>query len=396
MIHDKTKPCAMRRMLDTALRECRRMRANTIYLLCMVVFPLGVTLLFTSLMGEGQPQNMPVGVCDLDNTATTRHIVRLLDSFQSTKVIARYESVDEARHAMQRGEIYGFVYFPKNTTSQLLASRQPKVSFYYSNTSLTAGSLVYKDMKTAMTLASAGAGRQVLAAKGMDDSHIMAFLQPVTLDTHPIGNPWLNYNIYLSTMLVPACLMLFIFLTTSYSLGQEMKMSTGRELLSTAWGNIWVALAGKLLPQTLIFTGVMAAYMYYVFGILGFPHPGGVLPTALLGLLGVLSAQGLGVLVFAIIPSLRMSMSICSLWGVLGFSLVGTAFPVMSMDKPLQVLANLFPIRHFFEIYNTCIFGGFPLSYASLHLTALVTFSLLPIVCAPLIRRSMYTYIYMP
>ena len=106
----------------------------------MVIFPIFVTFFFTSLMNEGQPQDMPVGVVDLDNSATTRKLTRMLDSFQSTKVVAHYTNFEEARLAMQHNEIYGFLYFPQNTASNLLASRQPKVSYYYSYASLTAGS----------------------------------------------------------------------------------------------------------------------------------------------------------------------------------------------------------------------------------------------------------------
>lgn len=111
------------------------MKANRMYLFCMIVFPVFVTFFFTSLMDEGQPQDMPVGVVDLDNSSTTRKLTRLLDSFQSTKVVAHYPSVDEARHAVQKGDIYGFVYFPKNTTcihsafisGQMSEKRQPMV-----------------------------------------------------------------------------------------------------------------------------------------------------------------------------------------------------------------------------------------------------------------------------
>lgn len=87
------------------------MAANRMYLLSMLLFPVFVTVFFTSFMHEGQPENMPVGVVDLDNTTTTRKLTRLLDSFQSSEVVAHYPSVEEARQAMQRGDIYGFLYF---------------------------------------------------------------------------------------------------------------------------------------------------------------------------------------------------------------------------------------------------------------------------------------------
>ena len=216
----------MKRLLLIALRECRRMASNHMYLLSMLVFPVFVTVFFTSFMHEGQPENMPVGVVDLDNTTTTRKLTRMLDSFQSSEVVAHYPSVEEARQTMQRGDIYGFLYFPKETTSKLLASRQPHVSYYYSYATLTSGALVFKDLKTVSTLGSAGVAKSVMSAKGYTDDQIMAFLQPISIDLHTVGNPWVNYNIYLSTMLVPTCLLLLMFLITAYAMGMELKENT--------------------------------------------------------------------------------------------------------------------------------------------------------------------------
>ena len=135
-------------LLNTARREMGIIFTTPVYIICMVVLPLFVMIFFTTLMEQGQPNEMPVGIVDLDNSATTRSMTRKLNAFQNTRVVAYYNSVDEARLAMQRNEIYGFMYFPKGTADKLLASRQPKISFYYSYTSLTAGALLYKDLKT--------------------------------------------------------------------------------------------------------------------------------------------------------------------------------------------------------------------------------------------------------
>ena len=55
--------------ISTALRECGNLKSNPIYLVCMVVLPVVAILFFTSLMEQGQPSRMPLGVVDLDNTA---------------------------------------------------------------------------------------------------------------------------------------------------------------------------------------------------------------------------------------------------------------------------------------------------------------------------------------
>lgn len=80
-------------------------------------------------MWNGLPTDMPAGVVDLDNTATTRNIIRNLDAFQQTKIVAHYAGFADARKAMQEGKIYAFYFIPEGTTAKALASRQPKVSF---------------------------------------------------------------------------------------------------------------------------------------------------------------------------------------------------------------------------------------------------------------------------
>ena len=362
----------------------------------MVAFPLLTMVFFTSLMSDGLPTEMPVGVVDLDNTSTSRSLVQRLDAFQMSHVVAHYPSVTEARRAIQEDQIYAFLYIPKGTTEELLASRQPKISFYYSYTSLAAGALLMKDLKTISTLGSAAVGQATMRAKGFTDAQIQAFLQPVRIDLHQIANPWTSYNSYLSTMLVPGMIMLFIFLISAYSLGTELKFGTSKDWLAMADNRMVVALLGKFMPQTIIWLALVYGYEYYVFYVLHFPHLGSPWMLVLLGLMQVLAAQGFGIFAFGLMPSLRMSMSVCSLWAVLSFSMVGSAFPVMGMDGALQSLSWLFPLRHYYMVYQISVFNGYPLLEAWFHFAAMAAFTLLPWLVIRKIKNAMLTYVYIP
>ena len=379
-----------------ALREVRIMLHNPMYGCCMVVFPILAMIFFTSLMDEGLPEDMPVGVVDLDNTTTSRSLIRRLDGFQSSKVVAHYTSVAEARRAIQENQIYAFLYIPKGTTDDLLASRQPKISYYYNLASIMSGSLLMKDLKTISTLGSAGVGQATMRAKGYTQEQIMAFLQPIRIDLHQVGNPYTNYNSYLSTVFVPGIMMLFIFMISAYSLGMELKFNTGKEWLAMADNRIVVAIIGKFLTQALIWLALIFFYEFYVFSVLGFPHQGSVAMLILLAVLEVFAAQGFGIFAFGLMPSLRMSLSVCSLWAVLSMSMAGSAFPVMGMDGALQSLSWLFPLRHYYMVYQICVFNGFPLLEAWFHFVAMVGFMLLPWFVISKIKNAMLTYVYIP
>lgn len=383
-------------ILKIARRELRRMASKPIYWFCMIAAPMFCFVFFTSLMAEGLSTDMPLGLVDNDNTTTSRSLARNLDAFEMTSIKEQYANVTEAREAVQRGDIYGFYYIPKGTTRKAQRQELPVVSFYTNYSYLVAGSLLYRDMRTMSELASGAASRTVLYAKGATERQAMAFLQPIVIDSHAINNPWLNYNVYLSNVILPGLLMLFIFMVTVFSIGTEVKYNTVHDWLIMARGSMFHALAGKLLPQTLIFFLIGIAFAIGLYGVLHFPcHCG--LPTMLLVMfLGIIGAQGLGVFMFAMLPTLRMSLSFASLWGVISFSICGMSYPVMAMHPTLQGLSLLFPLRHYFLLYVNCALDGYPLMNAAPYVVGLLLFALLPLLLLRRLKKMLLVVPYIP
>lgn len=383
-------------ILKIARRELRRMASKPIYWFCMIAAPLFCFVFFTSLMAEGLPTDMPLGLVDNDNTTTSRSLTRNLDAFEMTSIKEQYANVTEAREAVQRGDIYGFYYIPKGTTRKAQRQELPVVSFYTNYSYLVAGSLLYRDMRTMSELASGAASRTVLYAKGATERQAMAFLQPIVIDSHAINNPWLNYNVYLSNVILPGLLMLFIFMVTVFSIGTEVKYNMVHDWLIMARGSMFHALAGKLLPQTLIFFLIGIAFAIGLYGVLHFPcHCG--LPTMLLVMfLGIIGAQGLGVFMFAMLPTLRMSLSFASLWGVISFSICGMSYPVMAMHPTLQGLSLLFPLRHYFLLYVNCALDGYPLMNAAPYVVGLLLFAMLPLLLLRRLKKMLLVVPYIP
>ena len=383
-------------MFSIFLRELRRLAVQPIYWFCMVIAPLFCYFFFTSLMHEGLPESLPLGVVDEDHTVTSRNLVRNLDAFQMTDVVKTYSNVTEARKAVQQGHIYGFYLIPQGTTSEAQSQRLPTVSFYTNYSYLVAGSLLYRDMRTMSELASGAASRTVLYAKGATERQAMAYLQPVVIDMHAVGNPWLNYNVYLSNVIIPGMLGLFIFMITVYGLGTELKFNTADELMQRSGGSVIVAVTGKLIPQLLVFLLSGTLYVLYLYAYLHFPCHCGLARMWCIMALFVMACQGMGVFMFTMFPTLRLGLSFASLWGVISFSISGMSFPVMAMHPILQGIANLFPLRHFFLLYVNSALDGYPLANAWPFVLALLAFALLPWPCMFRLKKVLTTYRYEP
>lgn len=377
-------------------REVHRLTSKPIYFFCMLVAPAICVLFFLSLMRDGLPTDMPIAVVDMDGSATSRNLIRQLDAFEQTKVVARTVSFDEARREMQKGNVYGIFYIPKNFAADAVSGRQPRLSFYTNATYLIAASLLFRDMKTMSVLAGASVGLQTGLAKGFTTDQMMGQLQPIVIDTHALGNPWLNYSVYLNNTLLPGVLQLLIFLVTVFSIGTEIKYATAREWLHTGGNSLTVSLLGKLLPQTLIFTVVAFMFSAVLYGFHSFPLNSGWGPMLSALFLLVVASQAVGVFMIGVLPTLRLGLSFASLFGMLAFSIVGFSFPVLGMNPALQALSDLFPLRHYFLIYVDQALNGRDLYYSWEAYAWLAGFLILPFLIGRNLKNALFYFKYIP
>lgn len=383
-------------ILAIARREIKRLVSQPLYIFSMLFAPLFSAIFFLTLMDSGLPTDLPAAIVDMDNSSTSRNLIRQLDAFQQTGVVMTTASFTEARKAMQRGEIYGIYYIPANFSVDATTGKQPQISFYTNNAYLIAGSLLFRDMKTMSVLAGGAVGLQTGLAKGYTEDQIMAQLQPIVIDTHSLGNPWLNYSVYLNNTIIPAILQLMIFLITVFSIGSEIKMRTSREWLRMGNNSLTVCLVGKLLPHTLIFTLVGFCLTTLLYGYSGFPMLSGWLPMLGAMFLLVLASQAVGIMMIGVLPTLRLGLSFASLFGMLSFSIVGFSFPVTAMHPTLHALSNLFPMRHYFLIYIDQALNGRSIYYSWTQYLVLLLFLLLPFLVHRNLKKALLYFKYIP
>ena len=380
---------------EVAKREIDRLYNGKIYWFCIIIAPLLSALFFISLMYQGLPTNLPAALVDMDNSPVSRSLSRQLNSFEGTQIVAQYNNFEKARKSMQEGEIYGIFFIPTNFAQDATSGKQPKLSFYTNNSYLIAGSLLFKDMKTVATLSSGAVVLQTGRAKGYSDAQIKAQIQPVVIDTRPIGNPWLNYSVYLNNVILPGILGLLIMCVTVYSIGIEIKERTKSEWLQTGNNSIMQAIIGKLLPQTILFfiVGMILFGLLYVF--MQFPMQN-IVPMIFNLLLFIIASQALGVFMIGCLPTLRLGLSFACIWGMTSFSVSGFSFPVDAMYPSVQALSNFFPLRHYFMIYVDQALNGRDLFYSWSRYIGLSGFLILPFFVFKNLKWSLKNTSYQP
>ena len=305
-------------------------------------------------------------------------MTRSLDSSELINIVAEEESFHEAMDKVQSGDIYGFFFIPDNFEQQTLAGKSPTLSFYSNMTYMIPGTLSFKGFKTTAVTTTAGIVSAKLTAVGAEPSAIGTILQPVVLQDHPIGNPWLSYAIYLCNSFVPGVICLLVMMVTVFSIMSEIKKATSRTWLTTAGDSMVVALAGKLLPQTVIFTAVGLAAQAMMFRFNHYPLNCPAWHMMLAMVLLVMASQAFALFICEIVPNFRLALSGVSLIGILSFSIAAFSFPVESMYGAIGVFNYILPVRWYFLIYADQALNGIDLFYSRWYYVALLIFMLVP------------------
>ena len=370
-------------LYNVLCRELRRMTSRRLYFGVCLVLPLFCLFFMATIFGSGQMENIPIGIVDQDNTATSRQIVRNISAVPTFKVTRHFTDETAARQAVQRKEIYGYLSIPTGFTQRATTGMNATLSYYYHYALLSVGSELMAAFETALAPVALSPIAMEAVSLGVSQEQITTFLLPVQSSMHPLYNPDLDYSIYLSQPFFYVLFQILILLITVYIIGSELKFHTAQEWLTTARENILTAVVGKLLPYTFIFSviGIFANYILY--GVLHIPFHGSLLMMNLMTILFIIATQTLAVFIFSIFPRIAYIISIVSMVGSLGATLSGVTFPVTSMYPPVHAASYLFPVRHFTEIAQSMLyfdsgFGYYWQSAAILWLFPLVALLILP------------------
>ena len=377
-------------------REINRMCSRRMYLCGMVIVPLFIAVFFLSILSEGLPEHVPTAVVDLDHSSMSRSVTRSLKALQLLDINQECESYDKALDAVRQGSVFGFFVIPANFERDALSGRTPTLEYYTNMTYFVPGTLSFKGFKTVAVATAGGVVKETLVSLGLTPDQVSELVQPVAIDQFPLNNPWMNYAIYLCPSFTVCTFVLMIMLMTVFSITIEIKNGTSTRWLEVAKGRITVALASKLLPQTIVFFSVGLFILWLLFGYSHFPLNGSLGWMIVATFLTVIASQSFAVFICSVVPNPRLAFSLCALFGILSFSFTGFSFQVQSMYGFLAVFSWLAPIRYWFLIYVNEALNGVALYYSRLYFAALLLFPLGTFTMLWHLKRACLKPVYVP
>jgi len=313
-------------------REIGWLRRRPFLLGLTTIVPLAQMAFLVTIFSAGLATRLPIAVLDLDGSDLSRTIIRMVDATPDTAVAERAGDLAEGRGMILSGKVHGLLMLPRNLQRDVFAGRRPEVVFFYNTQTMTTGNLTVRGVNAAIPTAAAGIRLSLRSEQGEPLEIAQADLQPIPVQTHALFNPTLNYVYFLLTALIPAVLQVIMVTTGAYSVGLDVETPHRLRILRALGGGLWPAMAGKILPYTILFMLVLGLSDTVLVTVFELPLHGHSWLLIIAGLLFVLSCLLFGALLAVYLKSTASAVSVGTLLTAPAFGFMGIGFPRLGMN----------------------------------------------------------------
>jgi len=358
-------------------REAERIKHNPAYRFLLFAGPLIGILLLYFIFKQGTVKELPIAVVDQDQSSLSVKIVNALNAAHDVTVTLITQDMFQAQEMIKKGVIEAIILIPKDIEKSVFQGTNAPIPVYINGTNVLKAGLIQRSVLTTLKTMSGGIQVKKLMLSGKNLEEAMNRAVPVNIQKHVLYNPYSNYSYFLNSAMLYVMLYLFVFLSSIYTLGNELKRGTGQDLLKTSNNSVRIAVAGKMLPYTIIFSGFAMLINFLLYKVQGMPLNGNYLVIFIGQFITILTYQLMGLIFIGVTFNLRLAMSFGSAYSMMGITFSGLTFPLEAMPGIARAFATLFPFTWWEKIMISQSLRGAPIAEVLPYVCFILIFQLL-------------------
>ena len=334
------------RLLAIARKEWIQLRRDPRSLALAFALPVLLLILFGYAI-TWDVRSIATAIVDLDHTEASRSITRAFTASGYFELVERLDRASEVAPTFAGGHARIAIVIPAGFSADLGGGRTAPLQVIADGSDANTATIALGYVRATV---QSWAGREILSGR------------PITLPIVSQSRVWYNEELSSRNMIVPglvAVIMAIIAaMLTSLTIAREWERGTMEQLAATPVTRVEVVL-GKLLPYLGI--GLFDVVVTSTLGVLlfGVPFRGDPLLLAVLALLFITGALGLGIFISAVAKSQMLATQISMLASFLpAFLLSGFMFSLDVMPLPLQILSLFIPARYFLVVTRGIFLKG--------------------------------------
>jgi len=314
--------------------EWRRVLGNRGAFMLLVVAPLVYGVYYPQPYLNQILRKIPIAVVDNDLSDLSRRIVQTLDASGAVQVVARAETLAEARTALDRGEALAVVGIPPETERDVLKGTTVHIPIYADATYL----FIFRTMSNGIAVAINTLSSELAAGGARTDGSLvkaaLAATSPADILLQPIFNPVGGYASYL----VPAAFVLI--LQQMLLIGASMLTVVA---LAQGLGGAFTSVLGRGVAHLTVFLPALALYFIVLPRVYGFSALGQPLQFFALASVFVLATSFMGKAVGAWFKHPETPTLIFLGTSLPQLFVAGFSWPREAIPKPVLAAGTIFP-----------------------------------------------------
>ncbi len=326
----------LRRIVAIALKEVMHIFRD----LGTLYFAVGMPLIMLVLFGYAisfDVDHIPVVVVDQDQTADSRQIVARLFSGPSFTRVGDLRTAEEIEPALRRRRASVGVVVPKGFSRALGRGETGTVQVLVDAA----------DNATTQTVLASASRFTVVVDQELANKALGPSPDPIEARVRALYNPSEKSALFLVPGLVAVIQTMMSVLLTALTVAREWERGSMEQLFATPVRRIEIVI-GKLVP----YFGVAMIQMLLVLAagtwLFGVPIRGSIPLLFALSSLFLVAGLGQGLVISVLTKNQMVATQAAAVTSMLPAVLLsGFIMPIDNMPRPLQIVSNVLPVRHF-------------------------------------------------
>ena len=315
----------------------------------VILGPLAELLMIAYSSSQGI-EHLPTAVLDLDNTNASRG---LIVAMENTETFDPYfvDNLDQVTADIEQGRALAAWVIPRGFEAKLLAADQSSSPVQL----VVDGS----DVMSAQTAVTTAGGLAASYGQNVAFQPVMAGAAQVPLEMSL--RVWFNEEMKTSNYMIPSELgfiaAAIVAMLASMVIAKERELGTLEQLMVTPLRSSELVIGKSVMAVSLgyVLFLLMLAMVVFVFDV---PMRGSLPLLMVLSFFYMLVELGWGLMISAVAKTQMQALLITFAVIMVIIIFSGYAFPVDTMPPFMQVISNIFPLKHWLIIFRGILLKG--------------------------------------
>jgi len=324
---------------------------KSILLTCLVA-PLLYAFFIGSIYKEKEVTQIPIAIVDQDHTSLSRKVSELVNTSEKIKIYGHYSSLENAMVSFNSLEVQGILILPKDFQKKTMNLDGSTIQLILNNTKFLTSNEVNKGVQQVILTIGAGVRMKYFISNKIPVEIAKQQAQPIIPVIKSVYNATNNYGDFLLPILLILILQQTLIISFGQSAVHELQHGILKPIQNKSFFDFIKVFSAKSFYYVLLYIAYFFIFYKFIFPYYFLNFKGSLFLHLVLSTIFILVVLEYTIFLASFFKTEIGWTEILAFSTYPLFLVSGYSWPVDSMPKFIQMIANLLPSTPFYKVFN--------------------------------------------